>query len=119
MAKDVLYIENAPAEIRQKKYFTDFLIWANFDIEEQDDLLISTNYLRPLLLQTANCEISSYDRFLLELMEEYPAINAFGYFDKEGMWHGLEETSEALKQYSYIQYYNAFRQSDAEEKYFK
>lgn len=119
IAKNVLYTENAPAEIKQKKYFTDFLIWANFDIEEQDDLLISTNYLRPLLLQTANCEISSYDRFLLELMEEYPAINAFGYFDKEGMWHGLEEASEALKQYSYIQYYNAFRQSAAEEKYFK
>ncbi|MBO5057608.1 MAG: sulfatase-like hydrolase/transferase [Lachnospiraceae bacterium] len=119
MTKDVFYIENESLEIRQKKYFTDFLIWANFNIEEKDDLLISANYLRPLLLQTANCEMSSYDRFLLELMEEYPAINAFGYLDKEGKWHGLEETSEALTQYSYIQYYNAFNQSDSEVKYFE
>lgn len=114
-----LFSENAANEIKQRQYLTDFVIWANFDIEEKDNELISSNYLRTLLLQTAECGMSCYDRFLLEIREEYPAINALGYCDREGNWYNMKELNDSLKSYSCLQYYNAFDHENLNISYFE
>lgn len=114
-----LYAENATLEDKQKQYRSSFVIWANFDIEEQEDVFISANYLRSFLLQTAGMELSSYDKFLLKVREKYPAISAIGYCDKEGKWYETSEMEDTLlKQYSWLNYYNVFDKKKLESKYY-
>ncbi len=40
-----------------------------------------------MLLNAAGLELSPYEQFLLEVQKEYPAMNAFGYYDADWNWH--------------------------------
>lgn len=88
-------------------YKTPFIIWANYDIEEQEGLDISMNYLGGLLLEAAGIPRSAYFQFLYGLRQEYPIITANGYVDRDGnfsTWSG--EDTEFLEyrilQYNYL-----------------
>lgn len=76
------------------KYKTPFIIWANYDIAEQQDIDISTNYLGVLLLKTAGINGNPYFNYLEQLMEQYPVITANVYKDSAGnvfQWSGGQE----------------------------
>ena len=89
-----------------KRYTVPFLIWANYDIEERDGLITSTNYLQSLLLETAGLPKSSVENFTDKVREEVPAINALGHYDKNGVWRDNEKSDLAiLKQYRDLEYY--------------
>jgi len=93
----------------QGRYYSTFVMWANFDIEERTDVVTSSNYLRPMLLDQAGVKLNAYETFLLELSQEYPAINAYGFLDRKGEWHFREESAEGmLGQYQYLVYNNVF-----------
>lgn len=93
----------------QGRYYSTFVMWANFDIEERTDVVTSSNYLRPMLLDQAGVKLNAYETFLLELSQEYPAINAYGFLDRKGEWHSREESAEGmLGQYQYLVYNNVF-----------
>lgn len=111
--------DSIDGETKQAQYKTSYKIWANFDIEEKEDYCISANYLRPMLLQAAGCELSSYDRYLLDVMRQYPAMNASGYYDAQYNWHNWSESNAVLEEYSWVQYYNAFDKKNMEERYFQ
>ncbi len=111
--------EDATLEEKQKQYISSFVMWANFDIEEQEDVFLSANYLRPFLLKTAGMDLSSYDSFLLELREKIPAINAFGYCDTDGNWYEIDDIQNSmLQQYSWLHYYNVFDKKRLDSKYY-
>lgn len=86
------------------QYRTPFLIWANYDIEERENVEISANYLAPLLLQTAGVRGSAFFRYLSELMEEYPVITQNGYIDQRGEIHEWSGTKQELLPYRMLQY---------------
>ena len=89
-----------------KRYTVPFLIWANYDIEERDGLITSTNYLQSLLLETAELPKSSVENFTDKVRAEVPAINALGHYDKNGVWRDNEKPDLAiLKQYRDLEYY--------------
>lgn len=94
------------------RYKVPFIIWANFDIKEDYIDKISANYLSSLVLETAGCEMTGYERYLSELREDIVAINARGYWGSDGKFYELEdETSpyyEKLQEYHEIQYNNMF-----------
>lgn len=93
----------------QGRYYSTFVMWANFDIEEKTDVVTSPNYLRPMLLEQAGVKLNAYEAFLLELSREYPAMNAYGFLDHKGEWHSREESAEGmLGQYQYLIYNNVF-----------
>jgi len=93
----------------QRRYYATFVMWANFDIEEKEGVVTSPGYLRALLLEQAGVEMNAYEKFLLNLSEEYPALNAFGCRDREGEWHSRTETADGmLKEYQYLIYNNIF-----------
>ena len=72
-------------------------------------MVTSSNYLRPMLLDQAGVKLNAYETFLLELSQEYPAINAYGFLDRKGEWHSREESAEGmLGQYQYLVYNNVF-----------
>lgn len=88
------------------RYTVPFLIWANYDIEEKDGIVTSTNYLQNLLLETAGLPKNSVNNFVDKVREEVPAINAFGHYSTDGEW--LENDvlePEVLREYRDLEYY--------------
>lgn len=99
--------EGNEVEIMAKMYQTPFVIWANYEIEEKEYENISANYLSSLILKTAGLSLNSYQKYLMDLMEEYPVINPYVVKDKDGKWYTWEEAKEfeKVKEYERVQYY--------------
>ncbi len=92
---------------QQDRHITPFIIWANYDIEEQEIERLSSNYLSSLLLNTAGLSMTDYQRYLLKLSETLPVINTVGYIDQNGEYYDWNEPSPysgLLEQYRRIQY---------------
>lgn len=99
---------------------SSFVMWANFDIDEADGILTSPNYLRALLVDQAGIETNAYERFLLGLYEEYPAINANGYYDSSLNWFATDENEpEQLHNYRYLVYNNVFDKKHLVSDYYE
>lgn len=90
------------------QYKTPFIIWANYDIPEQDDIDISANYLGALLLETAGIPKNSYFNFLTEQMKDYPVITVNGYKDSKGNVSQWSGDGTELLNYRILQYYELF-----------
>ena len=95
---------------QQAKMVTPFFIWANYDIEEAQDVQISTNYLAAYALDVLGCQTSGYDQLRLALREQVPLINRYGYRTADGIWHDTEAVEEQplLADYEYLQYARLF-----------
>lgn len=88
-------------------YSTPFVIWANYDIEEQYIEKLSSNYLSSLLMQVAGVQMPEYNKYLLKLSEELPVISTAGYMDSKGAvfsWSGESPYTKTLDNYKKIQY---------------
>lgn len=112
------YEDITSKEAVENKYITPFMIWANYDIKEEDYSNvtdISTNYLASLILDVANIQKTPYLHFLDELREEIPIITGNGYMDKTGIYHDFSEENEYTKlieEYHYLQFNNMFDNSN-------
>ena len=92
----------------QKKFTVPFVIWANYDIKEQENVkLTSVNYLSTLMLKQTNLKLTPYNQYLEELEKQIPAINANGYVTKDGKnvaTQDEEDKDKWLTNYQYLQY---------------
>lgn len=94
-----------------KGYQVPFILWANYDIPEDEVEAMSLNYLGGYLLQTAGLPMTDYQKYLDGLSEEYPVVTANFYADfKDGSltfreWSQEEENS-SLDDYRILQYNN-------------
>lgn len=94
-------------EEAQKTYEVPFFIWANYDIEEDSNILTSANYLSSILFETAGISRTPYQIYLSRLWEQIPAMNINGYLDTEGKWHVYAEKTEetpVLDEYWKLEY---------------
>lgn len=95
-------------EQQEHYYATPFLIWANYDIPEQQNVVTSTNYLSTLLLEQTGLQMTDYNYYLKDLMTRIPALNHMGYEDADGNWHtwsgGSEKDLMDEWQYECLQY---------------
>lgn len=105
-----------------KKHLVPFMIWANYDIEEQTIDRTSINYLSSILLQAAGLKMSDYNRYLLDLSQKLPSISASGYYDEQGVLHEYseedDEYQELLKEYEMVQYHYLFGGKERLEEHF-
>lgn len=91
---------------------TPFFIWANYDIEEQQDVEISLNYLSNKLIEVCDMPKTAYQRYLDTVMEKVPSISAFGYKGENGKWYRSGEKSDysdLLEEYNIVQHYLMFK----------
>ena len=101
-------------EAIEKKYITPYMIWANYDINEDDykDLKeLSVNYLSSIVLDVSGLKKTPYLQFLDDLRLEIPIITGNGYMDKTGIYHDFSEETEyndLINKYRSIQYNNMF-----------
>jgi phosphoglycerol transferase MdoB-like AlkP superfamily enzyme len=99
-------LDSLTTEELQNRYRIPFIVWANFDIESEDGILTSPNYLSNILMESAGLPKSKINVFLDGVRKEIPQINAMGHYDNDGNWHLNDtEESEVLNDYSKLEYY--------------
>lgn len=100
--------EISPLENIQKRCCVPYIIWSNYDTGVIDlSIDTSLNYLGMNVLEIAGIR-SAYSRFLVEMQQEIPVINKYGYQTADGKWHTLEEPNELMEKYRKLQYYMLF-----------
>lgn len=106
---------------QQLKYKVPFVIWANYDIEEDYIEAMSANYLSSYLLELAGLKGTAYNSYLMLLYNEIPVINALFYMDKDYRLYALSEDSQyskLIQEYKYVGYNNALDKKNRLEKYY-
>lgn len=88
--------ERTTQEVMQQ-YAVPFFIWANYDIEERQDVVISPNYLGTLTAQMAGLPLTGYMNFLLQMYQQLPAITPVGFVTGDGRFVAREELSQEEK----------------------
>ncbi|HHV10584.1 MAG TPA: LTA synthase family protein [Clostridiales bacterium] len=109
-----------PEEYRQK-YAVPFILWANYDISEDDVDNISANYLSTYLLKVAGLKDTAYNEYLWQLYQRVPVINGLFYIDKNNGIYSLGEASgysELVREYQYVGYNNALDKDRKLSEYF-
>lgn len=87
----------------QKRYLIPFVLWANYDIESDDDVHTSPCYLSNVLMDAVGLPKSRVQLYLDDLRQEVAQINPMGYYDAGGYWHELSE-SDRIGEYYNLQY---------------
>lgn len=89
-------------------YKTPFLIWTNYDIEEQENVNISANYLSTLMLESTGMKLSPFNRFLSDMKKKIPILTVNGYYGDDGKYYSLNDKTSPyqtdLNHYSILQY---------------
>lgn len=99
-------LDSMTSEELQARYRVPFVVWANFDIESEDGIATSVNYLSNLLMEKAGLPKSEVNTFLDNVRNEIPQINAAGHYDANGIWcENDTEQSPILAQYRNLEYY--------------
>lgn len=98
-------------------------MWTNYDSEEKYIECTSLNYLSSYVYESAGIELPPYNRFLSELEECIPAINANGFYSgKFGRFMEFEDASEEelvfLENYEMLQFNNVFGNEKRNESMF-
>ena len=110
-----------PDQDQQLKYRVPFVIWANYDIEEEYVEAISVNYISSYLLKLAGLKGTVYNSYLMQLYDELPVINALFYMDKENRLYPLADDysgNQLLQEYKYVGFNNALDKKNKLKEYY-
>ena len=107
----------------QDLFTVPFFIWTNYETETKEGVQTSLNFLSTMVLEKAGIELPPYERFLLDLSEDVPAMNARGYYSaKDGCYkHYAEadgEEAEMLNYYQILQYNDMFDKKNRSDVFF-
>lgn len=108
---------------QEKFYGTPFFIWTNYEMESQENVWTSTNFLSTYMLSLTGLELTPYNEYLLDLQEEIPALNHLGYMDSAGKWHRWENadnrTLELGREYECLQYNELMDSNNRVDEFFR
>ena len=85
--------ERTTEEVLQQ-YAVPFFIWTNYDIQEEQDVVISPNYLGVLTARLAGLPMTGFMNFLSQLYEELPAVTPVGFITGDGQYLARSELNE-------------------------
>ena len=108
-------------ETEQKKHKVPFIIWANYDIKEENIDAISPNYLATKVIDIAKVKETPYQAYLKELYKKYPVVTGSVYMDQSKKLYAIDDLNElpaGLKQYQMIQYYHMFAKDKRNDSLF-
>ncbi len=118
------YDPAAEAKDRLGQYVVPYFFWTNgtFAVEDAAPVLTSFNYLAPTLLDLAGLPKTAFFSHLSALQDEIPAINAFGYMDKDLTFHPIAyaEVTEsgAVNTYAHLSYNALFDDEKRLKRFF-
>ena len=115
-------IQKLEGEDLEQLYKVPFLIWANYDIKEENVEKTSNNYLSTYLAEVAGIKKTGYLEYLTKLREEIPAINAIGYWDKNGKFYKIDDKKspyyDLIHEYNLLEYNNLFGKDNQQKEFF-
>lgn len=95
------------------KYQVPFVIWANYDIEEENNVSLGASSLAPYLLNKLNLKMTGYDKFQMDLRQLYPVISRTVLVNSAGKTLEMDadnlskyDNSDKLILYNYAVYNN-------------
>lgn len=97
-----LYPEEDPEDIahQQRVYQVPYLIWANYDVagnsQTSERMDTGINDLAAVTLNAIGAPLTDWQKASLELREEVPVLNGYGYKTSDGTWHSLSEDEGSL-----------------------
>ncbi len=104
-------------------YIVPFVIWANYEIEEEEIEAISVNYLSGLLLEKAGIPTMPYQDFLSDMRKEIPAVTANMIITSEGgrckYTEGASAAADWLNRYQILTYNHLVDGKNRVENYFE
>lgn len=90
------------------RYQVPYVIWANYDIEEEQNADTSVNYLASEMLQRVGIPTNEYQNYLLNLKEQYPILSAMRTVKADGSETPASEETGEMDIYRKLQYYELF-----------
>ena len=90
-------MEDLTFDEQQMQYLSKFMIWANYDIPEKEDMILSSNYLSSYLLTLTGLTPAPYNNYLNDMRKTVPAMNAYGYLGKDGVIRKHSDTDSDEK----------------------
>lgn len=115
-------IQKLEGEELEQLYKVPFLIWANYDIKEETVERTSNNYLSTYLAEVTGIEKTGYLKYLTKLREQIPAINAIGYWDKNGKFYEIDDKKspyyDLIHEYNLLEYNNLFGKDEQQKEFF-
>ena len=103
---------NLSKEDSELRYMVPYFIWANYDIDEAQNVDTSVNYLGAKMLQYAGVPTSEYQNFLLELENYYPVISGVKIQESAETDSDKKSAEEMMNKYKCLQYYTMFDWED-------
>ncbi len=91
----------------QQYYQTEYFIWANYDIEAEENHLTSLNYLGYDLLRLAGSRLTPFQLYLADLQKQIPAFSRRLWYGTDGRYHEFgtdPAVDERIRQYDCIEY---------------
>ena len=58
----------------QSRYIVPFFIWANYEIDAEENVFTSANFLSELMFEKAGMKLLPYQEFLKSVREEIPVL---------------------------------------------
>ena len=95
-----------------ERYKVPVVMWANYDIPEDNKLITSANYMSGMVTKLAGCKTSAYQNFLEKLRAKVPVICSQGFMGTDGKYRSLDELDDYTKEindYKILNYYNIFK----------
>lgn len=115
-------IKRSTKDTTQITYQVPFVVWANYDIKEEQVEKTSLNYLSAKVFDTMNLEKTGYQKYLLDLSKDIPAITARGYWGSDGKFYQLDDKTspyyEKIQNYQFIQYNGFFDKENRVDDFF-
>ncbi len=90
------------------RYQVPYIIHANFDIPEAQNVPMSANYLGIKTLELAGIPLSDYQQYLAGQYKDYPSISVLQITDAMGNTYSSEKKEELLQNHQILQYYHLF-----------
>lgn len=84
-------------EKSELQYRVPFMIWANYDIGEKENVQISANYLSSYMLHTLGLKMTGYNKYLMDLYKKMPVETAICYETENGKMYQPDEDSPVKK----------------------
>ena len=106
-----------------QQYGVPFFIWANYDIPEEDGLVISSNYLGTLTAELAGFPLTGYEKLHAQLMEKLPVATTVGFITDDGTVTAdetqlPEDTQKLYEEYRLAAYNHLFDEHHQPDGFF-
>lgn len=102
---------------------TPLVMWANYDIGEQDYGDISENYISGEIIDAAGLEKTGYQCFLQNLRKDVVAINSCGYIGSDGNFYEVNDESspyyDRIMEYRMLEYNLMVDKKNTVQSFFK